>query len=284
MGRAPRADPDDGWHHVMNRGIARQPVFFTAKDGEEFEHLLATGSSRFDVELHAYCLMTNHFHLLLHCPRGGLSGFMQLVGARYTRELNERRHQDGPIFRGRFRSVHISDDRQLAAVGRYIHRNPLDIRPQVELADYRWSSYRHYCSPGGRPGWLHTNALSPGGAQAYRALVEGSADLIASVRWAVDTAIEELAADDGSPAGFGRSVATAMLDLAPSTRLDEIERWLGFPSMSARRNARYRARQRYDDDPVLRAVVHRALDLLGAAPVRASRSVSDTDRDGLAVP
>src|SRR3546814_16605516 len=85
MGRAPRRDPEHGWHHVMNRGVAKQRVFHSRADGEMFEALLGEGHDRFGVEVHAYCLMTNHYHLLLRCPEGGLSDFMQLVSARFTR-------------------------------------------------------------------------------------------------------------------------------------------------------------------------------------------------------
>ena len=131
----------------MNRGAARQAVFHSATDGRTFEGLLGRAARRFGVEVHAYCLMTNHFHLLLHCPDGGVSDFMQFLGASYTRHLNDRLGRDGPIFRGRFRSLLIDSDRYLAAVGRYIHRNPLDIGPDTDLAQYRWSSFRHYCDP-----------------------------------------------------------------------------------------------------------------------------------------
>src|SRR5690606_6704455 len=122
---------------------ARQTVFHTIDQREQFEALLADGHERHGVEIHAYCLMTNHYHLLLHCPDGRLSDFMHHLSSQYTRLVNADLGRDGPLFRGRFRSLPIESEQYLAAVGRYIHRNPLDIRPPVVLSQYRWSSLRH---------------------------------------------------------------------------------------------------------------------------------------------
>jgi REP element-mobilizing transposase RayT len=74
----------------MNRGADRERIFFTINDGLAFERLLAEGTERVAVEVHAYCLMPNHFHLLLHCPDGGLSSFMQQIGSTYSRRINAR--------------------------------------------------------------------------------------------------------------------------------------------------------------------------------------------------
>ena len=87
--------------------------------------LLADAVGRFGIEIHAYCLMTNHFHLVVHCPIGGLSRAMQSVERRYTQSYNERYRRDGPLFRGRFHSVDITTNEQLARLTRYVHRNPL---------------------------------------------------------------------------------------------------------------------------------------------------------------
>ena len=199
----------------MNRGIARQPVFLTARDGKAFESLLADGCERFGVQAHAYCLMSNHYHLLLHCPTGGLSEFMQGLGARYTRLLNERTGRDGPIFRGRFRSLVIDSDSYLTAVGRYIHRNPLDLRPQVDLATYRWSSYRHYLRLGGKPNWLRVDQLGMGlSPDEHRALVEGDVPCAArSIPWAINVAVSEVL-DEPVAGALDRTVAAAMVSTA----------------------------------------------------------------------
>ncbi len=247
----------------MNRGAARQPVFLTARDGESFESLLGVCCQRFGVEVHAYCLMPNHYHLLLHCPEGGLSAFMQLLGARYTRSVNDRLGRDGPIFRGRFRSIVIDSDSYLAAAGRYIHRNPIDLRPHVDLAGYRWSSYRCYLHPPARPSWLRLDALGGGSHPfEYRAMVEGDVSRpAASVAWAISVATAEVL-DDPMPGALDRTVGAAMVDAVDGRSAAEILDWLRFPTTSAQRSALLRAQRRMQTDEALARIVERACDLL----------------------
>lgn len=98
---------------------------------------------------------------------------MRHVGSRYTRYLNRRRGDDGPVFRGRFKSKLVERDEYLATVGRYIHRNPIDIGRAVALDQYRWSSYRYYVSDDSPPPWLTTSELLAGQPTAvFRHFVE----------------------------------------------------------------------------------------------------------------
>ena len=135
----------DAWHHVMNRGADRQDIFSDDATTSQFEGLLGDATVRFGVEVHAYCLMTNHFHLLLHCPDGGLSRVMQSVERHYTQWYNARYRRDGPLFRGRFRSVDVDDRRAARA-------QPVDTSTatrsrscrSTSLAAYRWSSFGVY--------------------------------------------------------------------------------------------------------------------------------------------
>jgi putative transposase len=159
MGRAERQDIEGGWHHVMNRGADGERIFLTRTDGEAFERLLGEGADLLGVEVHAYCLMPNHFHLLLHCPNRGLSKFMQRLGVKYTRRINERRGGDGPLFRSRFRSRLVDSEDYIAQAGRYIHRNPLDLAGVHDVVTYRWSSMRCYAGLAVPPPWLHTATL-----------------------------------------------------------------------------------------------------------------------------
>jgi REP-associated tyrosine transposase len=159
MGRAARQDIEGAWHHVMNRGADRERIFFTKGDGEAFERLLARGSDLFGVEVHAYCLMPNHFHLLLHCPNRGLSKYMKLVGTHYSTRINARAGGDGSLFKSRFKSVLIDSPTYIAQAGRYIHRNPMELSPPVDPTTYRWSSLRYYAGVERPPPWLHTSML-----------------------------------------------------------------------------------------------------------------------------
>jgi hypothetical protein len=141
--------------------------------------------------------MTNHFHLLLSCPEAGLSEAMQSLQFRYAQWFNHRYDRDGPLFRGRFTSVLVQTDEQLATVGRYIHRNPLDVVGRSALSSYRWSSLA--CYLGVRRGleWLHTGELlqlaSAGDADRFREFVEVD---VPSDSWAPEGPLSGPTCDD----------------------------------------------------------------------------------------
>lgn len=162
MPRPLRIDIEDGWHHVMNRGIDHGIVFFEDTDRIEFGQRLADMFDLFGIRIHAYCLMGTHFHLLCHCPDAGLSASMQRLGSLYTRHVNDRLGRDGALFRGRFHSRLIADDTHLAATARYIHRNALDLPGVSRARDYRWSSHRAYLGLRRGPRWLCTDRVFDG--------------------------------------------------------------------------------------------------------------------------
>jgi REP element-mobilizing transposase RayT len=151
-------------------------MFLDDQDRRTFLALLREVHGRFSVSTHAFCLMGNHYHLLLHTPAGGLSEAMQFHGAAYARYFNRRHGRDGPLCRGRFRSTVVNDDAHLLQLTRYIHRNPKDIRPPVDLATYRWSSHRTYLAGSGQvglPGWLDVDLVLAvaGSVASYRSFV-----------------------------------------------------------------------------------------------------------------
>lgn len=154
-----RIDQPDAVHHVMNRGVDRRRVFFDDASRIEFLRRLAEIHERYAVETLAYCLMDNHYHLLLRTPRAGLSDAMQSLGSVYTQHTNARIGRDGPLFRGRFHSILVTTDNYLTAAARYIHRNPLDL-PGVESATgHRWSSYRLYMGDQAVPTFMNVDLL-----------------------------------------------------------------------------------------------------------------------------
>jgi REP element-mobilizing transposase RayT len=246
----------------MNRGGARRAIFHTAGDGSRFVDLVGETAERQRVTVLAYCLMSNHFHLLVTCPEGGLSAFMHRIGALYARHHNDRLGRDGPIFRGRFHSLLIDSEEYLACAGRYIHRNPLDVRPPQPLDEYRWSSYRYYVTDLRAPDWLSTaELLSPlREAAAYRTFVEDCHDR-GPLDWAVDTAILEADDEDVAVASIRRTVILAMLDRADGRTVERLVRLVSFPSDGARRAALHRSRKHLDEHPGVLAIVERALRL-----------------------
>jgi len=118
-----------------------------------FEHL-GRVVLRFGLEVHAYVLMPNHFHLLVRSVRGNLSLCMKHLLGPYTQELNEKHGWDGPVFRGRFNNQLVSESEHLRVVIPYIHLNPVRAR-LVTLPEFAlWSSYTAYCGVGEKPEWL----------------------------------------------------------------------------------------------------------------------------------
>ncbi|MET0663815.1 MAG: transposase [Ilumatobacteraceae bacterium] len=154
MARRPRDVTASMWFHVVNRGIDRQDIFHTDDDRALFEALVGESLERRHVRLHAYALMSNHFHLLLECPTGGLSETVQLLCGRYGAAYNHRTSRTGPLFGSRFHSVPIIDDPQLVMTARYIHRNPLAFVPRGALDSYRWSSLSALVGRRAMPTWL----------------------------------------------------------------------------------------------------------------------------------
>lgn len=160
MPRPLRPDLHGAWFHVINRGADRQDIFSCAADYRYFQSLLAQATKAHGIEVHAYALMTSHFHLLLHCPEGGLSAAMKDVQSVYVGTYNHQHERTGPMFEGRFKSFFIDSPSARHLTGRYIHRNPLDIVPVAALARYRWSSFGVYAGERSCPTWLQTTELS----------------------------------------------------------------------------------------------------------------------------
>ncbi len=172
MTRAPRILFENAWYHIINRGAGRQPIFKTDENRQLFLEKLAELGDRFSVEVHAYCLMNNHFHLLVRTPTEGLSAAMKHLIGTYTKKFNRSEKRDGPLFRSRFKSIVIDADAYLLEVSRYIHNNPVEAKIVVLPQDYRWSSYSAYIYGTGKvEPWLHTGEILKR-VDDYRAFVE----------------------------------------------------------------------------------------------------------------
>lgn len=175
MSRPLRIEFPGAWYHVMNRGAGRRAIFHTDEHRGLFLELLADVRARFGAEIHAYCLMDNHYHLLVHTPEGNLGRAMRHLNGVYTQRFNRSKKTDGPLFRGRYKAILIDADNYLLQLSRYIHRNPLEAKQVKRLLDYPWSSYPAYLGQVNPPPWLvRTIVLQAveGSAARYQTFVE----------------------------------------------------------------------------------------------------------------
>ena len=159
MTRPLRIEYPNAWYHVMNRGRRGEEIFSDKKDFNLFIAVLHEAHELFDCRLAAYCLMSNHYHLLLQTPMGNLSRIMRHVNGVYTQRYNRRKKFDGQLFRGRYKSILVEEDSYLLELLRYIHLNPVRAGICTHVADYRWSSHCGYLSKSEKWLWLHKDFL-----------------------------------------------------------------------------------------------------------------------------
>lgn len=183
MSRPLRIEYPGAWYHVMNRGAGRRKIFQDDSHYQYFLSLIDDVSTRFGAEFHSYCLMGNHYHLLIHTPEGNLQRIMRHINGIYTQYYNKAMRTDGPLFRGRYKAILVESDNYLLNLSRYIHRNPLEAKVIKSLANYPWSSYPAYIGKDKVPAWLHTEEVfgQMGGARRrflvrYQAYVEDDTD------------------------------------------------------------------------------------------------------------
>mgnify|MGYP000173929742 CR=1 FL=1 len=189
MARPLRIDVPGGWYHVTARGNERRAIFLDDRDRERFVGLLAELPGRFGVRVHAYVLMSNHWHALVETPEANLSRAIQWVQVSYSVWFNRRHRRVGHLFQGRFKAILFEAEELAWGLSQYVHLNPVRLKrlgldkagqarsraglgdgPTAEvvaarlkrLREYRWSSYRAYAGLTREPGWLTTAAVLGG--------------------------------------------------------------------------------------------------------------------------
>ncbi len=220
MARPLRIDVENGWYHVTARGQNRQAMYNEARDYTEFLSRLEELNNRYGLEVHAYVLMPNHYHLLVRTPRANLSEAMQWLNNGYGMWRNRRHGLTGHVFQGRFKSILVEGAGWLLELSRYLHFNPVAVKglgwgkaekaaerkglrsatPEViaarleVLRRYRWSSYRAYAGYEAAPEWLYRQEVLKrveGGGDGYRREVEDRLtqsqpeELWSKLRWGV---------------------------------------------------------------------------------------------------
>jgi len=165
MARKLRLQYPGAIYHVMNRGDRREEIFQDDKDRELFLETLGEACEKTDWLVHAWCLMSNHFHLVVETPRANLVAGMKWFLGTYTSRYNRRHREFGHLFSGRYKALIVegSGNGYLKAVCDYVHLNPVRAKllcAKDRLTDFRWSSYGEYLKPPGqRRKWLTVERL-----------------------------------------------------------------------------------------------------------------------------
>ena len=182
MPRAPRLLVEGIPVHIVQRGHSRRPVFRSDDEYRVYLHNLFKARSALSVQVLAYCLMTNHVHLILVPPAEptAVSRLMQVIAGRQTAFFNRRYSRTGSLWEGRFKASCIETSRYLLACYRYVELNPVRAGIVGHPADYPWSSYRFHIGATSSPQLdehVEFTMLGPTAeqrTQAYRRIVEGS--------------------------------------------------------------------------------------------------------------
>lgn len=189
---------DNTYYHVYNRGVDKRIIFSDRSDYQKFIGYLKFYLSPIDLQgqtlkvfpsrklrnycetisLLAYCLMPNHFHLLIHQTDARvIAEFMKSLLTKYSINFNKKIGRTGPLFQGRYRAVEVTSEEQLTYLTKYIHRNPIDILPsRTDLEGYKYSSYGNYLKKFNQP-WVKTDdVLEYFKSSSYKEFVEESED------------------------------------------------------------------------------------------------------------
>ena len=142
MARPLRIEYEGAVYHVTSRGNERKRIFRDDNDQELFLNTLEKVSKRYNWYCHAYCLMNNHYHLIIETPEGNLSKGMRQLNGVYTQLFNKRHKRVGHIFQGRYKAILIQKDSHLLETCRYVVLNPVRAKAVKEPGDWKWSSYR----------------------------------------------------------------------------------------------------------------------------------------------
>lgn len=159
MARPLRIEYEGAVYHVTSRGNAKSDIYLDDADRELFLGVLEYVVDRFGWKCHAYCLMTNHYHLMIETPQPNLSRGMSQLNGMFTQRFNRRHGRVGHVFQGRFKSIIVDRDAYLLELSRYIVRNPIAANMVKNIKDWPWSSYRATCGLIPAPSFLHSDWL-----------------------------------------------------------------------------------------------------------------------------
>lgn len=176
MSRPWRIQFENAVYHVTSRGNRKQDIFLDDSDRGYFIYLLGQASSRFQLRIFAFCLMSNHYHLFLQTPLPNLSQSMHWLNCTYACHFGWRHEVAGHLFQGRYKSVLVLDEAHFLHLSMYVHLNPVRALLAESPEGYPWSSFRDYVNRKSRYPWLcrdeilsHYGATMSESTQRYRA-------------------------------------------------------------------------------------------------------------------
>ena len=128
-------------YDIINRGVERKNIFLQSEDYEKFLEILKKIQESANITIHSYCLMTNHYHLLIETHSENISAAMQYLNSNYSIYFNKKYHRTGHLWQGRFHSYYLYDDRHFWIVAKYIERNPIVANMVKEIKQYKYQSF-----------------------------------------------------------------------------------------------------------------------------------------------
>ncbi len=149
MPRTARRKSESGIYHIILRGINKKTIFHDDEDRKKFLYTLNKFKEKCDYNIYAYCIMSNHMHLLLKVNKEPLGNIMRRLAASYVYWYNNKYERIGNLFQDRFKSEPVETDSYLLTVVRYIHQNPMKAGISKDVKGYYWSSYHDYFTEGG---------------------------------------------------------------------------------------------------------------------------------------
>ncbi len=159
MARPVRIEFEGALYHVTSRGDRREAIYEDDSDRARFLELLGEVAGGFNWVVHAYCLMSNHYHLLIETPDGNLSKGMRQLNGVFTQYSNRRHRRSGHLFQGRYKAILVDADRYLLELARYVVLNPVRAGMVADAGDWLWSSYGAMVGAQASPDWLATDGL-----------------------------------------------------------------------------------------------------------------------------
>jgi putative transposase len=242
MARPLRVQFPGAFYHITSRGNERKPVFRTDTDRKKFLGYLQSAHEKYGALVHCFCLLPNHYHLILETPRGNLSEILHHINGAYTTYFNIKRRRSGHLFQGRFKAILVEKEVYAQELSRYIHLNPVRAGLAEDPSAYPWSSYGCYVGLQKKPSWMVTRTIlgyfgkdEKKAYKAYRDFVEEAMgkearnpfrEVVGSTFLCSQRYIEQVVRSGGIPHNDDKRNVPALRVLHKRPALKEIEKWI----------------------------------------------------------